>query len=585
LFSRQEVHIPMRDGIKLFTVILTPKTKSGAPLPFLLSRTPYGTAGWGGTSGMLYGLHDLIQGGYIFVFQDIRGRYDSEGSFVMNRPPCPKEAVSCIDEASDTYDTVDWLLKNVPDNNGRVGQIGISYPGYLVNATAFNPHPAIKALSPQATMGDGWMGDDFFHQGAFRLSYGTEYAWEMEASSDRSIQPSPARYDTYDWYRSFPTLSDLEKAIGADNWPTWRRFKEHPTYDAEWRGRALPLKLTHAPVPTLTVGGWWDQEDIWGPPHTYAAMETSDKDSLNYIVMGPWKHGQWYTDSGDSLGLVQFGSATSVYFRKNIEAPWFAYWLKDKGDDHFPEARLFDAGAKTWRSPSHWPPQNAKKRRLYFRENGQLSFDPPTGRGGSDAFISDPAYPVPYRHRPIERTYDPRGSGWGPWMTEDQRFVDGRPDVLVWQTGPLTEPFTISGNIMAHLEASTTGTDADWVVKLIDVYPDSIANRPWLGGYELMIAGEIMRGRYYRSWEFPSAIPANTPTSFTVDMHQQAYTFEPGHRIMVQLQSTWFPVFDRNPQTFVPNIFQASASDYKAQTHRIFRTPKLTSYVEVDAGQ
>jgi len=269
LFTRQEMHISMRDGVDLFTVILTPRDRGPEPLPFLLSRTPYGTAGWGGTSRILYGFQELIREGYIFVFQDIRGRYDSEGTFVMNRPPCLSGTEvgpdGCIDEASDTFDTVEWLLKNVPDNNGRVGQLGISYPGYLVNATAFAPHPAIKALSPQATMGDGWMGDDFFHQGAFRLSYGTEYAWEMEASSDGSVVPAPGRYDTYDWYRSFPTLSDMADAIGANEWPTWRRFVEHPTYDAEWKGRALPLHLTKAPVPTLTVGGWWDRGRYLGP--------------------------------------------------------------------------------------------------------------------------------------------------------------------------------------------------------------------------------------------------------------------------------------------------------------------------------
>ena len=582
LFNRQEVRIPMRDGTHLFTVILTPKRQGSEALPFILSRTPYGTAQWGGTSGILHGFDALIEDGYIFVFQDIRGRYESEGDFVMNRAPCEVRDDSCVDEATDTWDTVDWLLANVPNNNGRVGQLGISYPGYLTNMTAFGPHPAIKALSPQATMGDGWMGDDFFHQGAFRLSYGLEYAWEMEASSDESILPTPGRYDTYDWYRSFDTHQELADAVGAWDWPTWNLFVNHPTYDEEWQARSVPRRLHKAPVATLSVGGWWDQEDMWGAQHTYASMEANDTAGINHIVLGPWMHGQWYTDSGDSLGRVPWGSATSDYFRYDIEAPFFAHYLKDEGDGKTADATLFDSGAHEWKTFDRWPPSNSVTTNLYFGADGTLSFDAPTSSSGYDAYISDPAHPIPYRHRPIEWTYDPRGSGWDPWMTEDQRFVDGRPDVLVYQTGPLTEPVTVAGNVAAKLFASTTGTDADWVVKLIDVYPDSVADRPWLGGYELMICGEIMRGRYRNSWEKPEAIPANTPTAFTVDMHQQAYTFEPGHRIMAQVQSTWFPVHDRNPQTFVENIFHAKASDYKAQEHRILRSARMPSHLEID---
>lgn len=582
VFDRTEAKIEMRDGTHLFTVILTPKNQGSEALPFILSRTPYGTAGWGGTSGMMYGFRELIKEGYIFVLQDIRGRYESEGEFIMNRAACEVRDDSCIDEASDTHDTVEWLLANVPGNNGRVGQLGISYPGYLTNATAFGPHPAIKALSPQATMGDGWMGDDFFHQGAFRLSYGLEYAWGMEASSDESIPPNPGRFDTYDWYRSFPTLGALADSVGAWDWPTWRLFVEHPNYDEEWKGRAIPLRLTAAPVPTLTVGGWWDQEDMWGAQHTYAAMETNDPNNINHLVMGPWKHGQWFTDSGDSLGLPQWDSPTSDYYRTEIEAPFFAFWLKDKGTGRFPEANLFDSGAKVWKQFDRWPPVNAVKTNLYFHGNGKLSFDPPSEASGSDKYISDPAFPIPYRERPIEWTYDPRGSAWKPWMTEDQRLVEGRPDVLVYQTEPLMEDVTLAGNVVAKLFASTTGTDADWVVKLIDVFPDDMMPRPWLGGYQLMVTGEIMRGRFWKSWEEPNPIPANTPMEFTVDLHKQAYTFKKGHRMMVHVQSSWFPVHDRNPQTFVPNIFLAKAGDYQAQEHRIHRTAALPSHVELD---
>ena len=577
-FERRDVRIPMRDGVQLFTSIFTPRSTTEA-LPFILLRTPYGVSDG---EVRLGGVRELVRDGYIFVFQDIRGRYGSQGTFVMNRPPCAVRGPGCIDEATDTWDTIDWLLRNVPGNNGRVGQLGISYPGWLTNASAFEPHPALKALSPQATMGDTWMGDDFFHQGAFRLSYGVEYTWAMEASANGSVSPTPDRYDLYDWYRAFPTLSALAAAIGADAWPTWRRFVEHPAYDSIWRNRALPHRLRSAPVPTLTVGGTWDQEDLYGPQATYAAMETGDSANRNFLVLGPWHHGQWARESGDSLGNARFGSATGDYYRRAIEAPWFAYWLKDRGDGRFAEATVFDAGTGEWRRFDAWPPRQAATRRLYFQAGGRLSFEPPRDTAGADRYVSDPAHPVPYRPRPVELTYDPRGSRWPRWMTEDQRFVEGRPDVLVWQTGPLAEDVTLAGNVVAKLFASTTGTDADWVVKLIDVYPDTIPGRPGMGGYQLMVAGEIMRGRYRRAWDTPSPIAANTVTPFTVDLHQQAYTFRRGHRIMVQVQSTWFPLYDRNPQTFVRNIFLARAGDYRAQTHRIQRTARYPSHVAID---
>ena len=577
-FDRRDVRIPMRDGVELFTSIFTPRAAAES-LPFILLRTPYGVRDG---ELRLGGVRELVRDGYIFVFQDIRGRYGSQGTFVMNRPPCAVRGPGCLDEATDTWDTIDWLLRNVPRNNGRVGQLGISYPGWLTNATAFEPHPALKALSPQATMGDTWMGDDFFHQGAFRLSYGLEYSWGMEASTDGSVNPAPGRYDTYDWYRSFPTLSALAAAVGANAWPTWRLFAEHPAYDSAWRVRALPGRLRSAPVPTLTVGGWWDQEDIYGPQATYAAMEANDTGARNVLVMGPWHHGQWAREAGDSLGQVRFGSATGDHYRRRIEAPWFAYWLKGRGDGRFAEATVFDAGIGEWRTFDAWPPRQATKRRLYVRANGRLSFEPPRDTAGSDRYVSDPAHPVPYRPRPVEWTYDPRGSRWRQWMTEDQRFVEGRPDVLAWQTEPLTQDVTLAGSVVARLFASTTGTDADWVVKLIDVYPDTVADRPGMGGYQLMVAGEIMRGRYARGWDAPSPILANRVTPFTVDLHQQAYTFRRGHRIMVQVQSTWFPLYDRNPQTFVRNIFLARPGDYRAQTHRIHRTARYPSHIELD---
>ena len=564
-FVRAEAMIPARDGIRLFTVIVAPK-RAATPLPILMTRTPYGARGAPGVEG------------YIRVVQDIRGRYGSEGEFDMNRPPHSGHAGT--DESTDTWDTIDWLVKNVPNNNHKVGVLGVSYPGWLAAVAGIGAHPALKAISPQAPMGDTWMGDDFFHQGAFRLTYGLEYAWEMEASKDGSVTPSPARYDTFEWYLSFPTLGALAKAVGADRFPSWRRFAEHPAYDTIWRARSLPRYFPHSTVPTLVVGGWWDQEDEYGPLATYASLERSDSPGLVHLVMGPWYHGQWSGDAGAQLGNIRFGRATGADYRE-LEAKWFGYWLKGEGDGKLSEATVFDAGTSQWRSFDKWPPKEAVHRKLYFREGGALSFDPPAAAAGDDRFVSDPAHPVPYRPRPVERTYSPT-SRWRRWETEDQRFVDRRPDVLTWQTAPLAEDVTVAGNVVARLFASTTGTDADWVVKLIDVYADTIPEHPEMGGYELMVTGDIMRGRYRTGWEKPAPIPAGAVEPFTVDLHQRAYTFRRGHRIMVQVQSTWFPLYDRNPQTFVPNIFLAGPEDYQPRTHRVFRTARYPSSVEVD---
>ena len=574
-YTRTEAMIPMRDGVKLHTVIVATRGTTGS-LGILMDRTPYGADG--AAAGAARNAGYLGLSGLIIVAQDIRGRFTSEGTFAMNRPP--HSGPQGTDESTDTYDTIDWLVKNVPNNNGRVGVFGISYPGWLTAVAGIGAHPALRALSPQAPMGDAWMGDDFFHQGAFRVSYGLEYSWMMEASPDLSVTPSPSRFDTYEWYRSFPTLGALAAAVGAEQWPTWRHFAEHPAYDSVWRARSLPRYFTHTTVPTLTVGGWWDQEDEYGPLASYAALERTDTAGVNFLVMGPWYHGQWFADSATALGNIRFGRPTGVDFRA-LQTRWFAYWLKGEGDGKFPEATVFDAGTNEWRSFDRWPPAAAQTKHLFFRENGGLSFDPPTAATGADQYVSDPAHPVPYRPRPVERTYSPP-SRWRRWETEDQRFVDGRPDVLTWQTAPLTADVTVAGNVVAHLFAATTGSDADWVVKLIDVYPDTIPDRPGMGGYELMVTGDVMRGRYRNSWEHPQPIPANQVTPFTVDLHQQAYTFRKGHRIMVQVQSTWFPLYDRNPQTFVPNIFRATAADYRAATHRVYRTARHPSNVTID---
>ncbi len=581
-FDRREAMIPMRDGVKLFTVIMSPHGAT-EPLPILITRTPYGARGWENGGAAPPNLRALAADGYIFVQQDIRGRNRSEGQFVMNRPNRAPGDTAATDESTDTYDTVEWLVHNVAGNNGKVGLFGISYPGWLTEQALIDPHPAVKAISPQAPMTDTWLGDDFFHQGAFRQSYGFEYGWGMEAG-EVSAGPMPiTRHDTFEWYLSFPSLDALTDSTDALRIPTWSRFVEHPAYDSVWQRRAFERVVRRLTIPTLVVGGFWDQEDLFGPQATYMALAKLDTAALDHLVIGPWYHGQWGFPGGERIGNIDFGSATSDSFLVRVEAPWFAYWLRGKGDGRFPRALLFDGGTDRWRSFDEWPTSAATPQGLYFREGGVLSFSPPYRAAPAyDQYLSDPAHPVPYRPRPVEITYS-RGSRWHQWMTEDQRFVDGRPDVLTWQTPPLDHDVTIAGPITATLFAATTGSDADWVVKLIDVYPDSLGPDadPMLQGYELMVAGDIMRGRYRRSWERPERIPPGQVEEYTVDLHQQLYTFRRGHRIMVQVQSTWFPLYDRNPQTFVENIFLAPASAYRAETMRIWRTSERPSHVEV----
>lgn len=564
--SREEM-IPTRDGIRLRTFIVAPRATTG-PLPILLVRTPYGAVNSARNFPGPYRF--LAADGYVFAFQDIRGRNGSEGAYLMNRPL--RTDSTGVDEATDTYDTIDWLVRHVPNNNGRVGGLGISYPGWLATVQALSGHPALRAVSPQAPMTDTWMGDDFFHNGAFRMSYGVEYTHRMEVGAfDVGV------HDMYDWYRRLGVLSNVTRVLGR-SWPSWDAFVAHPNYDAYWKARATQRHIAGTPVAVLTVGGWYDQEDIFGPPATYAAFERSDTGGINRIVMGPWNHGGWY-GPGTALGQVQFGDSTGVWFRREVEAPFFAFYSKDRGPLTLPEALVFEGGSNQWRRFDAWPPREARPRNLYLRAGGRLSFEPPTDTGGAfDQYVSDPAYPVPYRPRPVHRTYA-RGSEWGIWQAMDQRFVEGRPDVLVWVTEPLTQDFVIGGDLSARLFASTTGTDADWVVKVIDVYPDTASADPPLGGYQLMIAGEILRGRFRESFERPEPIVANRVLDYTIRIPPQMYRFQRGHRIMVQVQSTWFPLYDRNPQTYVPNIFEARPGDYRAQRHRIWRTARFPSHV------
>jgi hypothetical protein len=583
LFEKREAMIRMRDGVKLHTEIYTPRGTQER-LPILLQRTPYGVSGGPDKySDRLYGAQDFYGDGYIFVYQDIRGRYGSEGKFEMNRPlHDPKDAMG-VDESTDAYDTIDWLVKNVANNNGRVGIWGVSYDGFLAAEAMVNPHPALKAVSEQACMGDAWMGDDFFHNGAFRLSYGFEYAELMEAPKE-NFSFSFDRFDMFDWFLRLGALSNVNERYLHGKIPTWNNFVTHPAYDEFWKVHAIEAGLKEAKVPNLNVAGWWDQEDFYGPMRTYANLEKNDAKHLNYLVVGPWNHGGWSGGPGDRLGEIPFGSDTGVYFRQKVEAPWFAYWLHDKGSLPLKEALLFQTGSDTWTSFDAWPPREVKTESLYFGESGKLTFEAPQtdSQEAFDAYESDPAHPVPYRHRPVDTTYpeDHPGS-WYTWLVQDQRFVNDRPDVATWETEELKEDVTLAGQVTAKLYASTTGTDSDWVVKLIDVYPQKVESDWKLSGFELMIADEIFRGRYRKSYEKPEPIVAGEVTPYTIDLHTANHVFLKGHRIMVQVQSTWFPLYDRNPQKFVANIFEAKESDYQKATQRIYRSREYPSRVEI----
>jgi putative CocE/NonD family hydrolase len=576
-YEKTEVMIPMRDGVRLHTMILVPKVIT-EDLPIIMLRTPYGIAG--GERSLNGNL--LAQEGYIFAFQDLRGRYTSEGQFEMLRPMRDKKDPKAIDESTDAYDTVEWLLKNVPHNNGRVGMKGVSYPGWTTVMAMLDPHPALKAASPQASPADMFIGDDFHHGGAFRLSYAFEYATLMESSKER-VDFTFDEPDTYSWYLKLGSLAHINEKYLHGAIPSWNNFATHPNWDAFWQRQAVAPYVDRPRVPTLNVAGWWDQEDFYGPIKIYELLEKRDSANLNYLVVGPWNHGGWGGATGQKLGPIDFGSPTSRDFRATIEAPWFAYWLKGKGTLKLAEATTFEVGTNSWQNRESWPLKtNVAARRLYFHPMGMLSFDPPStsSDGGFDAYVSDPANPVPYRARPIHPTFT-SGSTWSRWLMDDQRFLTGRTDLVNWETAPLKDDIVVAGNVVAHLFASTSGSDADWVVKLIDVYPESEPDST-LRGYELMVANDVLRGRFRKSYEKPEAILPNKMDEFSIDLHTQDYRFKKGHKIKVQVQSSWFPLIDRNPQTFVPNIFEAKDTDFKAATMKVFRTRNAASYVQID---
>ena len=576
----QEVMIPMRDGVHLETVILAPRNPQ-KPLPFLIDRTPYGVPSKESADRGMPAAARARYENYYVVTQNIRGRFQSEGKFVMGRPPHDPADPQGVDETTDAWDTVDWLIKNIPNNNGRAGIAGTSYDGWTAVMAALDPHPALKAVIEQASPADQFLGDDFHHNGAFRLSYGFEYSAMLETSSTENYRFQFDHADTYDWYLGLGPLSNADERYFHGKLPTWEDFTHHPAYDRFWQRLAFAPYLNAVKVPIVHVAGWWDQEDFYGPQTIYEKLEPHDSQHRNYFVAGPWNHGQW-NGNGRRLGSIDFGSDTSRHYRENIFQPWFDYWLRGEGELRLAEATAFETGANQWREYDAWPPKRGvETRRLYFREGRRLAFDAPAGAGGFDEYVSDPANPVPYRPRPVPPTYP--GPEWRVWLVQDQRFVDRRPDVLSWQTKPLDADLRVAGDIQTELFASTSGTDSDWVVKLIDVYPEDAPEdaetKTRMGGFQLIVADEILRARFRNSFERPEPVPAGKTLRYAIDLHTNAHAFLKGHRIMVQVQSTWFPVYDRNPQKFVPNIFEALAADYVKATQRIYRTGSSPSAI------
>jgi putative CocE/NonD family hydrolase len=579
-YKKTSAMIPMRDGIKLHTVMLSPV---GAlhPSPVLIQRTPYGASLSDFPDDTIIPLskrssiYNMAVEGYIFVFQDIRGKYRSEGRMEIHQPLIHSTQKGAIDESTDTWDTIDWLVKNVPGNNGKAGIYGISYPGWLALVGSVDPHPALKASSEQACMGDLFLGDDFHHNGAFRLSYGMEYTYEVEFNKTTDSDFPFPQFDLYDWYLKLGSLKNVNEKYFHNKIPTWNNFVQHPAYDSFWQKNSPLNYVEYAQVPQLHVGGYYDQEDINGPQLMYRNMEKKDKANNNHIVLGPWNHGQWGGSKGDSLGKISFESNTGVWFR-DLQKKWFDYWLKGKGDGKFEEAYCFQTGSNQWKTYNAWPPKEAVIQKLYAGPGNKASFNKPTTATGFVSYISDPAKPVPYRTFPIEATYGP-GSRWRQWHVEDQRFVTTRPDVVSFTMDSLTEDLTVTGKIMAHLFASTSGTDADWIVKLIDVYPNFDTKSLTMSGYQLPVAMEVFRGRFRKSFSAPTPLTPNKPEEFVIDLHDINHTFKKGHRIMIQVQSTWFPVIDRNPQKYVTNIFEAKESDFIKAEQRIY----FNSYIEL----
>lgn len=586
-YTRSDHQIPMRDGVKLYTIVYAPKDQS-QKYPMLMLRTPYGIHPYekGNMRSSLGPSDHFLREGYIFVYQDVRGRYLSEGEFENMRPHKPvKKSRFDIDESSDTYDTIDWLIHNIPNHNGKVGLWGISYPGFYASAGMIDAHPNLKAVSPQAPIAD-WFFDDFFHHGAFFLPHAFNF---FNGFGQERPKPTPNRkpgliqHGTNDGYRFFleiGPLSNVNPRYFKNRIAFWNEFVKHPNYDDFWRARNILPHLQNVAPAVMTVGGWFDAEDLYGPLQTYRTVERQNPGVFNILVMGPWRHGGWNRTSGDRLGNIHFGAKTAEHYQKEIEFAFFNHFLKGKGKLDLPEATVFETGANRWRRFDAWPPP-VEKRKLYFHPKGKLAFAPPDARRGAyDEYVSDPAKPVPFTEE-IAIGMTTR------YMTDDQRFASRRPDVLVYQTEPLPEDVTLAGRSLARLYVSTSGTDSDWVVKLIDVFPDDAKDFPDikmtrpLAGYQMLVRSEVIRGRFRNSYSKPEPFVPNEPTLVKLPLQDVLHTFKKGHRIMIQVHSTWFPLVDRNPQKFVPNIFLAEEGDFIRATQRVYRTAEQPSHVEV----
>lgn len=593
-YTRSEVMIPTRDGVKLHTIILRPEgSEAGVAIPFLMQRTPYGVDG-ASARAVNFTKPELAASGYIFVFQDIRGRYGSEGTFVMNHPIVAHKTKTDVDETTDTRDTVEWLLKNVPNNNGKVGVLGVSYPGFLAMMAGIDAHPAVKAISPQAPMTNIWKGDDFFHNGAFRETYGFDYVQELEAQKTNGTVD--AKGDQFDFYLSHGNFAGAAASANMTNLPTAKAFLSMPSYTRFWQDMAVEPHLGKPEVPTLEVGGYFDQEDMWGTQAEYMALraheavnaagEGSDPLHKVFMVLGPWNHGGWSRVGGPpslgaDFGKLDYKVDINSDYRKIYETPFFEFYLKGKPGFDLADTASFRTGENAWHRYSVWPPKVGADTgftavRAYLTPGKSLTFTAPTGAYDikAAAYVADPADPIPYRHRPIQSTYG-NGSKWRTWLVEDQNFVSGRKDLANFSTPALAGNITVTGDVVADLFSATTGTDGDWIVKLIDVYPDSE------GGYQLMVADEILRGRYRKSFTSPEPVKPGEVNEYKWSLHGVDHTFLKGHKMMVEVQSSWFPLYDRNPQTYVENIMSAPADAYKPQTISIYGSAKYPSHLDL----
>jgi putative CocE/NonD family hydrolase len=587
-YIKQEVMIPMRDGVRLHTVIVIPKAvQSGARAPIMLTRTPYNASGRAGrmksphiTAILGDGDDAFIENGYIRVFQDVRGKYGSEGDYVMTRPVRGPLNTTPVDHSTDAFDTIDWLVKNIPQSNGKVGMVGSSYDGFTVLMALVEPHPALKAAVPMSPMVDGWRGDDWFHNGAFRNS-NLAYIAGQNSARGKGEEIVTGTHDDYEAFLRAGSTADFARLYGIDQLNFTKKLFEHPAYDSFWQEQALDRILAKKPltVPTMTVVGRWDQEDIYGAYATYAAVEPKDRDNrLNSLVVGPWRH-SGVNYEGSTLGALKFTGDTAMEFRREVMLPFFNQYLKD-GAPRFdtPPVWSYQTGVNRWRRLDQWPlaPSTTP---LYLKPGFALGFEPATDKNAAfDEYVSDPAKPVPFVPRPVRMG---EGTVWKPWLVTDQRSYSDRPDVLTYVTAPLAAPLEVAGAPMVNLFASTSGTDSDWVVKLIDVYPDEVAAQPEMGGYQLPISMDIFRGRYRQGFDKPAAIPANKAERYRFALPNVDHVFLPGHRIMVQIQSSWFPLYDRNPQTFVPNIFYAKPGDYRKAAQRVYHAPGMESAIEL----